>query len=155
MRHAKAERPVGIADRDRPLAVRGRHDAAAIGRALARLDPAPSVVATSPALRARQTAETTTSAAGWGIRPTVREGLYGGGIDEVLAVVLSTDADVMVLVGHEPAWSAAVAALTGASVRMVTAAVAAVEIPAGPALLGRGSILWMLTPRLVEGRRPA
>jgi phosphohistidine phosphatase len=150
MRHAKSDRPAGVADVDRPLADRGRSDAAAVGAMLAGLDPRPSVAITSPARRAAETARITIDAAGWDLVPTVDPDLYYGGVDDVLAAVRAARAETCLVVGHEPTWSATVAALSGASVHMVTAAVAAIEVPAG-AERGRGALLWMLIPRLLGG----
>ena len=42
MRHAKAERPDGVADIDRPLTQRGHADAAAVGAWLAHHDYGPT-----------------------------------------------------------------------------------------------------------------
>ncbi|GIJ79884.1 phosphohistidine phosphatase [Micromonospora phaseoli] len=56
LRHAKAEQPTADApDMERPLAVRGRADAAAAGAWLARHSLLPDVVLCSTALRTRQT----------------------------------------------------------------------------------------------------
>jgi len=150
MRHAKSDRPAGVPDAARPLADRGRRDATAVGRALAGLDPRPSVAITSPARRAAETAALAIEAAGWDLVPTVDPSLYYGGVDDVLAAIRTAGADVSLVVGHEPTWSATVAALSGASVHMVTAAVAAIEIPTA-AERGRGALLWMLIPRLLGG----
>ncbi|MBO4205860.1 SixA phosphatase family protein [Micromonospora echinofusca] len=55
LRHAKAESPPGVADAERPLAVRGRADAFAAGAWLADHGYLPTVVICSPAARTRQT----------------------------------------------------------------------------------------------------
>jgi phosphohistidine phosphatase len=55
LRHAKAERPTGAADADRPLTARGHADAAAAGAWLAHGGYLPEVVICSPAKRTRQT----------------------------------------------------------------------------------------------------
>ena len=55
LRHAKSEWPEGVADHDRPLAKRGRHDAPRVGRWLARHDYLPDVVVCSTAQRTRET----------------------------------------------------------------------------------------------------
>jgi phosphohistidine phosphatase len=58
MRHAKAEPGVpGQTDFDRPLAPRGREDAEQMGRAIAKLGGVPDAVISSPAARAKETAE--------------------------------------------------------------------------------------------------
>ncbi|MEV6814017.1 histidine phosphatase family protein [Micromonospora sp. NPDC051296] len=55
LRHAKAEQPTDGPDVERPLATRGRADAAAAGFWLARHGLLPDVVLCSAALRTRQT----------------------------------------------------------------------------------------------------
>ena len=55
VRHAKAERPDGVADIERTLTERGHADAAAIGAWLAHHDMRPDLVICSPAKRTRQT----------------------------------------------------------------------------------------------------
>src|SRR5256885_16922284 len=55
LRHAKAARPAGVADVDRPLTDRGHADAAAAGAWLAARGYVPDLVLCSPAKRTRQT----------------------------------------------------------------------------------------------------
>jgi len=155
MRHAKADRPAGVADRERPLTERGRGDARAIGMALSALDPAPGVVATSPARRTLETTEIVLAAAGWSARTYVRDELYRGGVDEVLDLIRATADEVTLIVGHEPTWSATVTALCGGSVHMPTAAVAAIALSDRNRPGGSGSLLWMITPRLARSGSPA
>ena len=58
------------------------------------------------------------------------------------------------LAGHEPTWSRLVSLLAGGgTMRMVTAAVACLEISAvtwDKVLPGRGELLWLVTPRLLD-----
>jgi phosphohistidine phosphatase len=146
VRHAKSEHPAGVADHDRPLTVRGAADAVAVGRHLERLRLAPARILSSTAVRAAETArliaEQLTSA------PPVEQfaGLYGAGVSDLLTMAGSAGEDVMI-VGHQPTLSMTLEALCGASVAMVTAAVACVE--AAAARRGAGVLQWLLTPRLV------
>jgi len=55
LRHAKADRPAGVADPDRPLTQRGHADAAAAGAWLAARGYRPRLVLCSPSKRTRQT----------------------------------------------------------------------------------------------------
>ncbi|HWG99839.1 MAG TPA: histidine phosphatase family protein [Pilimelia sp.] len=55
LRHAKADRPEGVRDADRPLTERGHADAAAAGVWLRREHYRPDLVICSPARRTRQT----------------------------------------------------------------------------------------------------
>lgn len=149
MRHAKSEHPAGIADRDRPLSSRGRAAAAAMGRTMSGFGVQPDLILTSPARRAASTARRAAAAGGWDAPLVEVEDLYGGGVSEVLRALEVEPAPNRVLaVGHEPTWSATVAALVGGgSFAMVTAAVACIEAP-GP-IAGSGRLRWMLHPRLL------
>ena len=66
LRHAKSEwgNP-GQADFDRPLAKRGLEDAPRMGQVLARFNYVPDRILSSPAQRARQTAELVAQACGY------------------------------------------------------------------------------------------
>jgi phosphohistidine phosphatase len=148
MRHAKSDHPSGVIDRDRPLTARGRDSAAAVGRTISAYGAVPDTILTSPALRARSTAEIAREAGGWGARIVIVDDLYGGGVRDVLAA-LATGTGRVMAVGHEPTWSATVSGLIGGgNIHMVTAAVACVETPGG-ARAGTGWLRWMIHPRLL------
>jgi phosphohistidine phosphatase len=158
MRHGKSDWEADFeSDLERPLAKRGRKAAARMGRFLAAVGRVPDLVLCSPAARARETVEIAAVAGEWGCPVEVVEGLYGGdaeGVIETLIQVPEEQARVMV-VGHEPVWSQLVARLTGGgAVAMPTAAVASVRfLDCGWAELapGRGTLQWLVTPRLLEG----
>ncbi len=58
LRHAKSSwSDPGISDQQRPLNKRGRHDAPVMGSRLKERDECPDLILTSPAIRARDTAE--------------------------------------------------------------------------------------------------
>ncbi len=109
LRHAKADRPNGVADIDRPLTDRGHADSAAAGAWLAKQGHAPDLVLCSPSKRTRQTWHSVVVAAALSSAPTVRyeRDIYDGGADELLKVVQSADpaARVVVLIGHNPSIS--------------------------------------------------
>ncbi|WP_027344679.1 SixA phosphatase family protein [Hamadaea tsunoensis] len=107
LRHAKADRPNGVADPDRPLTERGHADAAAAGAWLLSSDHVPDLVLCSPARRTRQTWHSVAIAIGEAGSPTVRyeRDLYDGGVDEALEVIAGAAADegpTIVLIGHNP-----------------------------------------------------
>src|SRR5260221_8941332 len=103
VRHAKAAAE-GRTDAERPLAERGRHEAPAIGAWLAGYGVVPDRVVVSPAMRARQTWDLASSALGSDLAPVADARVYGNTVDDLLAVVRATPADVdtLVLVGHSP-----------------------------------------------------
>jgi phosphohistidine phosphatase len=129
VRHAKAERPDGVADIDRPLTPRGHTDAAAAGVWLAHRRMAPDLVLCSPARRARQTwhsialgmaesavtgppsaaAAGSTNAVAPRSGPTVQydSAVYEGDAQDLLDRVRAVDeqARTVFLIGHNPAIS--------------------------------------------------
>ncbi|MCU0305318.1 MAG: histidine phosphatase family protein [Thermoanaerobaculales bacterium] len=160
MRHAKSDWGSGVAgDLDRPLAPRGAKAAKRMGRMITRLGSAPDLVLTSPAVRARSTAELAARGGGWSAPTVVVEGFYGGGwrdvVEGLIAAAADQTADRILVVGHEPTWSELVSVLTGGSrIAMPTGAVACVAVDGegwselGP---GRGELGWHLVPRMLEG----
>ena len=148
VRHAKAERPPGVADIARELADRGQLDAVLVGRHLGDNLPVPVVVVTSPARRAHETARIVIDAAGWKVVPSIDARLYDGGVGDLLAVLAEHTTGTVLAFGHQPVWSATVAALTGEAVSMPTAAAACIDGVAAP---GRGALRWVITPADLGG----
>jgi phosphohistidine phosphatase len=132
LRHGKSDWSTGDADRRRPLADRGRRQAAEAGRWLAGIEGIDLAVV-STAERARSTwglasAELATS-------PPVRfeERAYAASYGALLGLVreLPDDLGTVVLVGHNPGIEDLVSTLTGTVVPMPTSAVAVLTLP-GP-----------------------
>ena len=146
-----------IADEDRPLTRKGERRFREAARGLARIEPRPDILLTSPLPRARQTAEI--AAAAWGkIKPKKSSVLAGGSFTEIAGVLdkLPREATA-VIVGHEPGVSELLAAILGskdaAAFTFKKGGVAVVEVT-GP--LGQGGVLvWAMPPRLLRriGRR--
>jgi len=159
MRHAKSDWDASFdADRDRPLAARGRKDAPRMGRFLTAVGHIPDLVIASTAVRARSTAEMAAAAGRWKCQVKVDDCFYGAVPDEVLAEIagVADRHDRLLVVGHEPTWSGLVGLLVGGcAVRMPTAAVACIEI-GGPTAgwdalePGSGELQWLVTPRLLK-----
>jgi phosphohistidine phosphatase len=106
LRHAKADRPNGVADVDRPLTERGHADAAAAGAWLVKQGYVPDLVLCSPSRRTRQTWHSVAVALAKAGSPTVRyeRDIYDGTAQDMLALVQSVDDahHVVMLVGHNP-----------------------------------------------------
>lgn len=139
VRHGKSDWSVPVRDSERPLAPRGRKQTPKTGRWIAaHLDP-PDLAVVSAAARARQTWDLV--AAELPAPPPVRlaDAAYTFSGDELIDVVaaLPDDARTVVLVGHNPAVEELVEELTGAWVRMPTAGLAVVALPAWGAQSGR------------------
>lgn len=105
LRHAKADRPTGVVDFERPLTARGVRDSRAAGDWLTSQGYVPDAVLCSPAQRTRET---------WsGVKsrlPRQSEVLYdrriydAGDADDLLDAVHDLDGEVRVLmlIGHNP-----------------------------------------------------
>jgi phosphohistidine phosphatase len=120
LRHADAEQ--GTPDDERRLTPKGEKQARAAGAALVKLGVKPDVCLTSPKVRAVQTAKLACETLGVEVRLESR--LAGGSFDpEALA---AGHGDVL-LVGHEPDFSAAIEDLTGGRVDMKKSGLAGVE----------------------------
>jgi len=105
LRHAKSswDEP-GLADRERPLAPRGRKAAKRIAAYLRREDATPSVVLCSSSVRTRQTLAAILPALDGDPEVLVEEGLYAAGADTLLARIRAVppEADSVLLIGHNP-----------------------------------------------------
>jgi phosphohistidine phosphatase len=129
MRHAKSDWNADYAgDHERPLNGRGVRSARLMGEVLSEYGHAPDLVITSTAVRARSTASLANEAGTWGADVVLEAGLYGAGVDDAIQIASDApDVDRVMLVGHQPTWSALVAALSGDTVDMKTADVSVIE----------------------------
>jgi len=157
LRHGKSDWDVGQGeDHDRPLAKRGRKAAALMGAVLARVGQVPDRVLTSSAVRARETVDLAAEAGRWSCPVEVAPEFYGGSPATVLERVRQEDdgASSLVLVGHEPTWSALASDLMGGGIlRFPTAAMARLDLEIDgwkAAGSDRGMLVWFLVPRLVK-----
>jgi len=113
LRHGQAAD--GSPDAERPLTEKGKAQSRDAGLALAALGVKLDACISSPKVRAAQTARVACEQIG-GVEVQVDERLAGGPFDpEELAAEYGED---VLLVGHDPDFSAAVHSATGAQVRM-------------------------------------
>ena len=122
LRHGDAEDGSGKPDAERDLTEKGERQARAAGRALKALGVKLDVCISSPKLRARRTAELACEALGTPIEEDDR--LAGGDFDPL--EIGAGQGEVM-LVGHEPDFSSAVALVTGSRVRFKKGGIAAID----------------------------
>ena len=123
----------GSPDAERPLTKKGERQSRAAGRALKRLGVEIDACLTSPKVRAADTAKLACEPLG--VEPQHEPKLAGGPFDgEALAAGLG---DNVLLVGHDPDFSMAVHALTGAQVRMKKGGLAGIE---------KGELMVLLRP---------
>jgi phosphohistidine phosphatase len=109
VRHAHAE--PGDPDELRELSDRGRGEAQAVAEHLAAHETPPTLVVTSPLVRARQTAETIASATGTELRADER--LAPGANATDVREVVGAEAGPVAVVGHQPDCSEIALELTG------------------------------------------
>lgn len=121
LRHGEAEDGDGD-DAARRLTAKGERQARAAGRALAALGAEIDACLASPKVRAAETARLACEALG--IEVEITAALRGGLFD---ALALAAGRGNVLLVGHEPDFSAAVGRLTGANVAMKKGGIAVVE----------------------------
>jgi phosphohistidine phosphatase len=120
LRHGEAEDT--SPDFDRKLTKKGERQAADAGSAMKALGFKLDACLTSPRVRALETARLACKPLG--IEPTIEQSLQGGPFD---ALELAAGLDDVLLVGHEPDFSTAVAELTGARVDLKKGGLAGVE----------------------------
>ena len=100
LRHAKSDYPGGVADHERPLAPRGRREAALAGVAITERFPVISQVLCSGAARTRETLATS------GIDAPVifTDAIYEAAPDDILTAIaeLAEDPEVLLVIGHAP-----------------------------------------------------
>jgi phosphohistidine phosphatase len=106
LRHAKSSwDDSGLTDRERPLNGRGKRDAPEMGRRIAAHGIRPSLIITSPAVRARKTAKIVAREIGYPVEFLQRESsLYLASLDDLLDAVVAQDNSFnsLMVVGHNP-----------------------------------------------------
>ena len=120
LRHAKSSwNNPGLDDRDRPLNKRGERDAPMMGQRLLKKETRPSLILTSPAKRARQTARLIAGEIGYPLEflQTEHE-LYLADPGTMLAIIAQQDNafNDIVLCAHNPGITDLANRLSGASI---------------------------------------
>ena len=127
-RHGKAE-PGGlqVSDEDRALTERGRNDVASMANKLEKEWIGKSVEFwSSPLQRARETTEILMSSLG-GV-PHIHSEIASGDFETLLTLWAHSQADIQVLVGHEPLLSLWLESFTGTKKEFETAGVAKIAV---------------------------
>ncbi|MGW7104273.1 SixA phosphatase family protein [Streptomyces sp. NPDC054838] len=114
LRHAKAEWSDGP-DHERPLADRGRHDAPAAGRKLAKTGIGFDLALCSTAARTRETWKLAVQELPHRPRTAYEERLYDASLGELIALLNETSDEVadLLVIGHNPGMHALADALSG------------------------------------------
>ena len=122
LRHGDAEAGEGKPDAKRELTAKGEAQSVAAGEALKALGVKLDVCPTSPKVRAKRTAELACGPLDCAVELDDR--LAGGDFDPL--EVAAGRGEVM-LVGHEPDFSSAIALVTGSRVKMKKGGIAALD----------------------------
>jgi phosphohistidine phosphatase len=143
LRHGEAEPHDARPDEQRRLTARGEEQSRAAGRALVALDATFQLVATSPRVRALDTARLACEVLGG--EPVVHAPLsFGFDVADASELMLAAGADKRVLVvGHNPDFEQVVYDLTAAQVDLKKGGVAGVRLDG----TRRATLIALLRPR--------
>jgi phosphohistidine phosphatase len=160
LRHAKSSwKDRSLADRDRPLAGRGKRAAKDMARHLEAEGIRPDLVLCSPARRTRETLERIEGAFGDAVEARVDEALYGASAAELLERISELPPEVgsVMLIGHNPGLEELALALASEGdglarlrEKFPTAALATIDLPAdrwGEIERGSGILVGYVRPR--------
>jgi phosphohistidine phosphatase len=137
-------------DRERPLTSKGKRHLEITAESLSRMNLGLEQILTSPLTRARQTAVIIANQLKIKKNMVEDERLAYGFDIAKLAEILQSHAEVKVLmlVGHEPDFSAVISTLTGGSrIELKKGGIARVDLP-NPAIL-EGNLTWLLPPQIL------
>jgi phosphohistidine phosphatase len=163
LRHAKSSWKDGsLADRERPLAGRGRRAAKAVASYLKEERIRPDLVLCSPARRTRETLERVQGAFGDRVEARLDEALYGASEPKLLACLKALPQEVgsAMLIGHNPGLGELALALASEGARLAclrekypTGALATIDLPAerwSAIERGSGELVAYIRPRDLE-----
>lgn len=131
LRHAKSDwSDAGLSDFERPLNKRGQAAAPLMGEAMKNRGFQPATIISSPAARARQTAELIRQSAELTSAINFDSRIYEAGSLTLLQVASEIDEahDSAIIVGHNPGLEGLIKMLTGELQPMPTAALAVVDL---------------------------
>lgn len=153
LRHAKSswEDP-DLSDFNRPLNKRGLKAAPKMGAVMRKRKVQPDLILSSPAARAKETTRLISEAAGLTTEVQYEQGIYEASLGRLLKIVSQIDESMntALLVGHNPGFEELLAALTGESQRMPTAALACIELNIekwSDVTAGSGKLAWLVKPK--------
>ncbi len=131
MRHAKSswDNP-NWSDFERPLNERGFQTAPLMGEVMLKNNFTPEIIVSSPAMRAKQTAQLVKESAAFEAGIRFDERIYEASISILLGVVADIEDlyDSAMIVGHNPGFENLVRTLTGKIEPMPTATLAVVDL---------------------------
>lgn len=131
LRHAKSDwSDGGLSDFERPLNERGKAAAPLMGEAMKNRKFQPEMIISSPAVRAKQTAELVRNAAELKGAINYDSHIYEADPQTLLHIVAEIDdaLDSAMIVGHNPGLEGLIRILTGEFQTMPTAALAVIDL---------------------------
>jgi phosphohistidine phosphatase len=172
LRHAKSDwSNPGLADIDRPLAKRGLEEGPRMGEVLALFDCVPDKILSSPAKRAKETAEMIAKACGYRQAIQWEDSFYGGSSLDLIKTLqkLPDSIERALLIGHNPVLEETIAMLCASTfsapedeegeswmIKLPTAGLVCInfEIDAWDDLEpGQGVLQWFIIPKLIKAIR--
>jgi len=153
LRHAKAsEMDASVTDFERSLTDVGRDEAQRIGRWLTKSHARVSLVVSSSALRARQTAEVVLRTASIDVEPLFDTRIYEASVNTLVKVVneLPDDEGSVMLVGHNPGMAELLSFLSRTPRQMPTCALAQILVNCSKwkeVETNSGRLDWIVVPR--------
>lgn len=159
LRHAQPTQtsPTGR-DFDRPLIDEGRAAALRVGQLLRQRQLKPDIVLCSPAARALQTAEHVVAAARFRAPLHFYDRIYEAsaeGLTELIAEAVEDDAEMILVVGHNPGLQELRSRLTGDYALMLPATLARIDLDIDAwgklrAAAGEGRLVFALSPEAAQ-----
>jgi phosphohistidine phosphatase len=150
LRHGEADWPNWKkSDDERPLTERGKKEMRKIADFLEALELDLDHIVTSPLPRAQQTAEVVADTFGIKLREDklLKPGFDFADLREILRKYSGTR---IMVVGHEPDFTEAISALTGATLKLSKAGLALIDLD--PESM-EGRLLWLFPPRIAKAER--
>ena len=154
LRHAHAGDPLEWTgpDEARPLSSRGRKQAERLGRLLAEIGFAPTVILSSPKRRALETAQIVASALDQPVRTDQELGVGPDLADVERLLREQGNPRRPLLVGHDPEFSEIASGLVGAPILVSKGTLIRIDAPR-PLRQGTGALRWLVPPDLLKPER--
>ena len=159
MRHGKAEDAgPGASDADRRLTKKGREEIAAAGRWMVDQDLRFDLIASSPLVRAQETAAIIAESLGGKERPVTWKVLAPGGNTDTVCRLIGKQGELhsVLLVGHEPLLSALISRIIAGdentAIAMTKGSLAKIR-EFSPAILPSGELHWLVTAAQMAGMK--
>lgn len=155
MRHAKSDwNDPSLKDFDRPLNERGKKSAPKIGKQLVSRNKIPDLILSSPAMRAKSTAEIIARETDYKETIQHEKEFYFGDLSEIIDIIKKTNDlyNIVLMVGHNPTFESLVNKLSGKGQihELPTASVVSILFDVKSWKLiepQKGQIEWQISPK--------